>query len=273
MVRHYQLEGRRRKTATGVDLLDKHKACVALAMDPRCRSALPVGIFLINAFNTKTGRCDWAIPSIARELDITERTVLRAIVKLKECGWLDWKRHGGKYLTNAYGFNWTALTAATEVQDESEVETNRVHTRQICPKPLTNMSETPDSGVTQNLKQTFNETLNQPTNQKEARQKQERRRKPKRTHQPSQFGLRTFSVVKGGYDAATASGTVAYNKASERVQKAFSENSLWDVAMKNNGAYEAAILAEIKKPGTCLQAFNAALEQSAEDPGKVALCR
>jgi len=273
MLRRDQLEGRRRNTATGVDLLDKHNACVALAMDPRVRSALPVGIFLLNAFNTKTGRCDWAIPSIARELDITERTVHRAINKLRECGWLSWKRHGGNHLTNAYSFNWTALAAAAEVQDESEGETKRVHTPDnSVTSPLTNLSETPDKSVTQNFKETFKETLNKSTNQKTAWQKQETRRKPERTRQPSQFGLRTFSVVKGGYDAATASAGVARIKARGRVQKVLSENSLWRAAMENNSAFEAAILAEQNKPGTCLQAFNAALEQSAEDPGKVALC-
>jgi len=264
---------RGRKVGTGVTLLDKHKAGVALAKDKRCRSALPVGIFLLNAFNTQTGRCDWAISSIARELDMTERSVHRAINKLRECGWLSWKRHGGNHLTNAYSFNWAALAAAAEVQDESEGETNRVHTpdSSVTP-PLTNMSETPDKSVTQNIKQTFKETLNKQTNQKEAWQKQEGRRKTEGTRQPSQFGLRTFSVVKGGYDADTASAGVARIKARERVQKVLSANSLWGAAMENDSAFEAAILAEQNKPGTCLQAFNAALEQSAEDTGELAQC-
>jgi len=286
MLRHYQLEGRRRKTATGVDLLDKHNACVALAMDKRCRAALPVGIFLLNAFNTKTGRCDWSISRIARELDITERTVHRAINKLKACGWLDWKRHGGNHLTNAYSFNWAALTAAAEVQCESEGETKRVHPpdKSVTP-PLTNLSETPDSGVTQNLKQTFNETLNKPTSQKEAWQKKEVDGKTEHTHQPPQRELPVLSVV-GGSNTSTIPTKVKHTrkfdtpdttdvwerKARERVQKVLSANSLWVVAMENSGAFEAAILAEQNKPGACLQAFNAALEQSTEDPGKVALC-
>jgi len=268
---------RRRQTDTGVTLLDKHKACVVLAMDSRCRPALPVGIFLLNAFNTKTGRCDWAISSIARELNITERTVLRAIVKLKECGWLDWKRHAGAHLTNAYSFNWVALKASQPnlspaAQDESEGETKRVHTRQFCHPNLTNLSETPDKSVTQNLKETFKETLNKSTNQKTARQKQEGRRKPERTHQPPQRELPVLSVVGGGYDTATASAGVARIKARERVQKALSENSLWVVAMENDSAFEAAILAEQNKPGTGLQAFNAALEEPAEDTGELAQC-
>jgi len=269
------LRGRKIGT-TGVDLLDKHKACVALAMDPRCRPALPVGIFLLNAFNTKTSRCDWSISNIARELDMTERTVHRAINKLRECGWLSWKRHGGKHLTNAYSFDWTALKAARSnlspaAQDESEGETKRVPTPDISvTPPLTNVSETPDSGVTQNLKETFKENLNKSTNQKTARQKQEGRRKPERTQQSSQLGLRAFSVV---YDAATATAGVARIKARQRVQKVLSENSLWVVAMENDSAFEAAILAEQNKPGTCLQAFHAALDQLVDNSGELALCQ
>jgi len=262
------------KSETGIGPLAKQKAGLVLAMDPRLSGGdVRVGLFLLDAVNTKTGRCDWAIPNIARELTITERTVRRGIQNLKKCKYLGWKRHGGYSCTNQYLWQWEALfSEAEEVQAESEEETKRVHNR-------TEMSETPDNyvqnsdrDVHQIREEKDNKKENVTTNQKEARQKQEGRRKTERTRQPSQFGLRTFSVVKGGYDAATASGGVAHIKARERVQKVLSENSLWGAAIENDSAFEAAILAEKKKPGTCLQAFNAALEQSAEDAGKVALC-
>lgn len=270
MVRHYQLEGRRRKTATGVDLLDKHNACFALAMDKRCRAALPVGIFLLNAFNTKTGRCDWAIPSIARELDITERTVLRAIVKLKECGWLDWKRHGGKYLTNAYSFNWVALTAAAEVQDESEGETKRVHTPdRYVTSPLTDMSETPDSSVTQNLKETFNETLNKQTNEKEAWQKKEGKRETERTQQPVQrpmLHLLKFDTP----DTADVWKHRAYEQWRADFTEHFQKTENYGTALEalTPELQDAATAAEMKRAGAGLDFILVQLASS----GTVALC-
>jgi len=284
---------RGRKIGTGIDLLDKHNACVALAKDKRCRPALPVGIFLLNAFNTKTGRCDWSISRIARELDMTERTVHRAINKLRECGWLSWKRHGGKHLTNAYSFNWTALKAARSnlspaAQDESEGETKRVPTpdKSVTP-PLTNLSETPDSGVTQNLKETFKETLNKPTNQKEARQKQEGRRKTEDTRQSSQRELPVLSVV-GGANTSTISTKVKRtrkfdtpgstdvwkHKDCERWRADFTEHfqdtDNYGTALEalTPELQDAATAAEMKRAGGGLDFI---LVQLASN-GKVALC-
>jgi len=261
---------RRRQTDTGVTLLDKHKACVALAMDKRCRPALPVGIFLLNAFNTKTGRCDWSISRIARELDITERTVHRAINKLKACGWLDWKRHGGNHLTNAYSFNWVALAAAAEVQCESEGETKRVHTpdSSVTP-PLTNLSETPDNSVTQNLKQTFKETLNQPTNQKEARQKQEGRRKTEGTRRPVQRPM--LHLLK--FDTPDTKD-VWKHKACEGWRADFTEHfqdtENYGTALEalTPELQDAATAAEMKRAGAGLDFILVQLASS----GKVALC-
>jgi len=263
------------KYATGIGPLAKQKAGLALAMDPRVvGSTLKVGLLLLDAYNTNTGLCYWAIENIAGELSMGRRSVFRALQTLKKCGYLDWERHKGFSYTNLYSWNWQVLFSEAEENGASlESEQNESERVTQMASPVPDMAQTSALDGTQIREEKDNKKEYVTTNQKEAWQKQEGRRKPARTHQSSQFGLRTFSVVKGGYDAATTSGTVAYNKASERVQKAFSENSLWDVAMKNNGAYEAAILAEIKKPGTCLQAFNAALEQSAEDPGELALCQ
>jgi len=262
------------KQPTGIGFGTKQKASLVLAKDKRVRSALPVALFLLDAVNTETGRLDWSIPRIASELNMGRSTVFRALKVLHKCGYLTWKRHRGAGYTNLYSWCWQVLfSEAEEVQGESEGRTERVQVSTTSDTPpVSDMRQTHVRNDTQIREEKDNKKENITTNQKEARQKQEGRRKTAHTQQPVQFGLRTFSVVKGGYDADTASKGVAPIKARERVQKVLSENSLWRAAMENNSAFEAAILAEQMEPGTGLQAFNAALEQSAEDAGKVALC-
>jgi len=262
-------------TGTGIGPLAKQKAGIVLATDPRLRkkwTVLSVGLFLLDAFNCDDARCFPAVETIAGELGMTEKSVYRAINELRACDYLDWERHAGPGYTNLYRWNWQALFSdaaeRTWVSDETDTRVNK-----------------PDMGVPQIRDEQEIKKEKITTTQKTALQKQEGRRKPERTHQPPQRELPVLSVV-GGSNPSTIPTKVKHTrkfdtpdtadvwerKARERVQKVLSENNLWVVAVENDGAFEAAILAEKKKPGTCLQAFNAALEQSAEDAGKVAQC-
>lgn len=260
------------KYATGIGPLAKQKAGRALAMDPRVRSALPVALLLLDAFNTNTGLCCWAAETIASELSMSRRSVFRALEKLRECGYLNWERHKGLGYANLYSWDWQALFSEAE-ENEASLESEQNESVPVTQMASTapDMALTCDTVGTQIREQKDNQQEKVPTNRKNAQQENRELRKTEQTRQSSQFRLRAFSVVKGGYDTPS-SAEVSYKKASERVQKAFTENSLWDAATENTGAYEAAVLAEKKKPGTCLQAFHEALERSAEDEGKLAQC-
>jgi len=263
---------RRRQTDTGVTLLDKHRACVTLAKDRRlCRSALSVGIFLLDAFNTKTGRCDWAIPNIAAELNMGRRPVFTALDKLHECGYLDWQRHAGAHGTNAYHWIWKALLDV--VQDESEEETKRVQEgaksgTSYMPNPALRGAK---SG-TQNLKETFNETLNQPTHQKNARQKNRAPVDTEPTRQPYQRPL--LHLLK--FDTP-ASADVRKQKAEERWQQDFNKEFQGQGTENYGTALEAltpqlqevATAAEMKSTGAGLQFI---LDKLANNSGRLAKC-
>lgn len=65
-----------------------------------------VGICLLEHFNRKSGRCDPSVGRIARLLNISGRTVMRATEKLHTHGLFIKLRHGGFSHRNAYRPNW-----------------------------------------------------------------------------------------------------------------------------------------------------------------------
>ncbi len=61
---------------------------------------------IIDSFNRKTGQCDPSLNRIARVLQISRRTVIRAVEKLERLRLIRKIRHGGHLHRNSYEPNW-----------------------------------------------------------------------------------------------------------------------------------------------------------------------
>ncbi len=99
---------------------DKGKARKVIGAHPKLtRATKTVGILLVEHYNIKTHRCDPSLGRLARLAAVNERTVRRALDALRQVG-IRSDRHGGRYLTNGYIFDWNLIRFLV-VQFESRV--------------------------------------------------------------------------------------------------------------------------------------------------------
>jgi len=88
---------------------DKGKARKVIGAHPKLtRATKTVGILLVEHYNIKTHRCDPSLGRLARLAAVNERTVRRALDALRQVG-IRSDRHGGRYLTNGYIFDWNLI--------------------------------------------------------------------------------------------------------------------------------------------------------------------
>jgi Mn-dependent DtxR family transcriptional regulator len=73
-----------------------------------------VGCAIVDHFNRKSGQCDPSIGRIARLLDISPRTVMRAVNRLERLGFIRKHRHGGHFHRNSYRPDWPRFRAEAE---------------------------------------------------------------------------------------------------------------------------------------------------------------
>ncbi|MET4345687.1 helix-turn-helix domain-containing protein [Bradyrhizobium sp. 482_C4_N1_1] len=79
---------------------DQWMRALAAASDLSPR-ALRLTLWLSAAFNCKTGQCDPGHPTLAKGLQVSKRTVSRAIDELETAGWISVDRTGGDNTRNA----------------------------------------------------------------------------------------------------------------------------------------------------------------------------
>jgi len=90
-----------------LDILIAHKV-INLASELSGADKAVAGA-IVDHFNRTTGRCDPSLDRIARLLDLSERTVIRATNRLAEAGFILKSRHGGHFNCNSYAPNWFYL--------------------------------------------------------------------------------------------------------------------------------------------------------------------
>ena len=65
-----------------------------------------VGCFILDCYNYQTGQCDPSVKTISRRLQISERTVFRALAQLAPLELFIIKSHGSDFYRNFYHPNW-----------------------------------------------------------------------------------------------------------------------------------------------------------------------
>ena len=99
------MEKRASFTSRKLDVID------ALLVDPRLSPAdFKVGVALIQFLNGKTGALFPSNAAIAENVRLSERHVRTCLSKLRDAGWLRWRR-GNRQLANEYQFDLTNLEA------------------------------------------------------------------------------------------------------------------------------------------------------------------
>lgn len=71
-----------------------------------------VAAAIVDHFNRNTGQCDPGINRLARLLQISRSSVIRAIAKLERTGFLQRTRHGGHFHRNSYEPSWARFEDA-----------------------------------------------------------------------------------------------------------------------------------------------------------------
>ncbi|HEV7278407.1 MAG TPA: hypothetical protein VGN80_19170 [Devosiaceae bacterium] len=127
----------------------KSVARAALLMMPGLSpAARKVGGRLIERYNLTSGRCDPSTAGLAEDLDLTMRSVRRAVAELVHAGLFRRVIHGGYSHRNAYVPTWAALRAAAVA---SEVAGPKMNEADSAPT-RTLRSADPDERVRQNLR-------------------------------------------------------------------------------------------------------------------------
>jgi DNA-binding GntR family transcriptional regulator len=93
-----------------------------------------VAATIIDHFNRKTGRCDPSLDSIAKLLDVSRRTVIRAIGALVQKNYFRKTRHGGKFHRNSYLPIWSRFRAKeTNWKERRTAASRRFESAEVSP--------------------------------------------------------------------------------------------------------------------------------------------
>ena len=74
-----------------------------------------VAAAVLDSFNYKTGQCDPSLGRIAHLLNISRRTVIRALNRIERMRFVERNWHGGKFHRNSYNPNWARFREAEVV--------------------------------------------------------------------------------------------------------------------------------------------------------------
>lgn len=128
-------------------LLDKEKAMAALAcIKGLSPAALKVALRLLHHFNCRTGRCDPGIETLATTINMSVKSVFRAIDELETLGLFDIDHRRGRGNTNRYHPNYKRMEAHEPISRNS-----KNHNALNRGKNLTSMSRKPDNLSPKNM--------------------------------------------------------------------------------------------------------------------------
>lgn len=232
---------------------DKYKALLALQFAALNPGALRVASALIWHTNAETGRCDPSISRLAKETDLSERQVYRAINELETAKLMQRIRHAGHAYCNAYNLRWDELRERYQ--------------KWLVDNGLAAL--TPDTDVISNLSQV---TKTDDTHVTQTREEPEKITGEERRSSSAPSRKRADASRPSGFDAGRDLGAIAplgmtqipLTRSNAHVAREKAHERLNDDLLKNLSpeAYEdfidaldekttdLAIAAEIKKPRT-----------------------
>ena len=109
-----------------------------------------VACALLDHFNRKTGQCDPSLPTLAGLLGLSDRTVIRATIRLEAAGLFRKIRHGGNFHRNLYVPLWLKFGQIGADWDERRrAHSARTFANESSPLQCQSSQPEGDKGVTQ----------------------------------------------------------------------------------------------------------------------------
>jgi predicted transcriptional regulator len=200
--------------AQRINTLMAHKA-INLAKELSNSEKQVVGA-LIDHYNHRTGQCDPSLDSLAELINVSRRTVIRAIARLQKSGFVHRVRHGGKFHRNQYEPIWSRFVQAeAEWKGKRSTWSARFGSPKASPCPSQSCHNAGDTADTQTSSNNLsNVTLPQQTSLAPVLPV----RFLKENGSPKKDGYRDLPI-DGPYlnrSAAASSATAARNSAERR---------------------------------------------------------